>query len=51
MLTIAKRSHYNVYFKFFLRIVPEKTVIDVSSLCKFRKLRLKSMNMLDLPIN
>lgn len=37
--------------KYFLDIAPEDTVIDPSSLTKFRKLRLKDVNLLDMLIN
>lgn len=38
-------------FKHFWAIVPEAYVINPSSLTKFRKLRLKDSNMLDLLIS
>ena len=38
-------------FKYFLGMAPEESVIDSSSLTKFRKLRLKNLNLLDLLIN
>ncbi|WP_077211387.1 IS1182 family transposase, partial [Bacillus dakarensis] len=38
-------------FKYFLNMAPEEQVIDPSSLTKFRKLRLKDINLLDLLIN
>ena len=38
-------------FKYFLDMAPEEEVINPSSLTKFRKLRLKDMNLLDLLIN
>jgi hypothetical protein len=37
-------------FKYFLDMAPEDAVIDASSLTKFRKLRLKDMNLLDILI-
>ena len=37
-------------FKYFLDMAPEETVINPSSLTKFRKLRLKDMNLLDMLI-
>ena len=37
-------------FKYFLDMAPEETVIDPSSLTKFRKLRLKDMKLLDMLI-
>src|SRR5699024_12611938 len=38
-------------FKFFLDMAPEESVIEPSSLTKFRKLRLKDVNLLDMLIN
>ena len=38
-------------FKYFLEMAPEDAVIESSSLTKFRKLRLKDVNLLDLLIN
>ena len=38
-------------FKYFLDMAPEEPVIDPSSLTKFRKLRLKNVDLLDLLIN
>lgn len=48
---VVERSKYDMSFKYFLDIAPEASVIDPSSLTKFRKLRLKDTNMLDLLIN
>jgi hypothetical protein len=48
---IVERSKYDMSFKYFLDMAPEETVIDPSSLTKFRKLRLKDVNLLDLLIN
>ncbi|WP_054955286.1 IS1182 family transposase [Paenibacillus dakarensis] len=47
---IVERSKYDLSFKFFLGMAPEDPVIDPSSLTKFRKLRLKDMNLLDMLI-
>lgn len=47
---IVERSKYDLSFKFFLGMAPEDSVIDPSSLTKFRKLRLKDMNLLDMLI-
>ena len=47
---IVERSRYDMSFKYFLDMAPEDEVIDASSLTKFRKLRLKDMNLLDLLI-
>lgn len=47
---IVERSRYDLSFKYFLNMAPEDSVIDPSSLTKFRKLRLKDLNLLDLLI-
>lgn len=48
---IVERSKYDMSFKFFLDMAPEEAVIEPSSLTKFRKLRLRDINLLDLLIN
>ncbi|GGH88788.1 transposase [Pullulanibacillus pueri] len=48
---IVERSKYDMSFKYFLDMTPEEEVIEPSSLTKFRKLRLKDINLLDLLIN
>lgn len=48
---IVERSKYDMSFKYFLDMVPEEAVIDSSSLTKFRKLRIKDMNLLDMLVN
>lgn len=48
---VIERSKYDMSFKYFLEMNPEDPVIDSSSLTKFRKLRLKDTNLLDLLIN
>lgn len=48
---VVDRSKYDMSFKYFLDMTPEEDVIDPSSLTKFRKLRLKDSNLLDLLIN
>lgn len=48
---IVERSKYDMSFKLFLGMAPEEAVIDPSSLTKFRKIRLKDLNLLDLLIN
>jgi len=48
---IVDRSKYDMSFKYFLHMSPEEPVIEPSSLTKFRKLRLKDVNLLDLLIN
>lgn len=37
--------------RLFLHMAPEEPVIEPSSLTKFRKLRLKDVNLLDMLIN
>jgi transposase len=49
-MDIIERSRYDMSFKYFLDMAPEEAVIDASSLTKFRKLRLKDMNLLDMLI-
>lgn len=48
---IVERSKYDMSFKYFLGMAPEESVIEPSSLTKFRKLRLKDVALLDLLIN
>jgi transposase len=48
---IVDRSKYDMSFKYFLHMAPEEPVIEPSSLTKFRKLRLKDVNLLDMLIN
>lgn len=48
---VVERSKYDMSFKYFLGMAPEEEVIDPSSLTKFRKLRLKDLNLLDLLIS
>ena len=48
---IVERSKYDMSFKYFLDMAPEEDVIDPSSLTKFRRLRLKDMNILDMLID
>ena len=48
---VVERSKYDMSFKYFLDMAPEETVINSSSLTKFRKLRLKDMNLLDMLIS
>ncbi len=49
-IDIVERSKYDLSFKYFLGMAPEDPVIDASSLTKFRKLRLKDVNLLDMLI-
>ncbi|MFA9378015.1 MAG: IS1182 family transposase [Lachnotalea sp.] len=48
---IVERSKYDMSFKYFLDMAPEEDVINPSSLTKFRKMRLKDVNLLDMLIN
>jgi len=50
-MDIVERSKYDMSFKYFLGMAPEESVIESSSLTKFRRLRLKDMNLLELLIN
>ena len=47
---VVERSRYDMSFKYFLGMTPEEEVINPSSLCKFRKLRLKDMDLMNLLI-
>ena len=47
---IVERSKYDMSLKYFLDMAPEDAVINPSSLTKFRKLRLKDVNLLDMLI-
>ena len=48
---IVERSKYDMSFKYFLDMAPEDAVIEPSSLTKFRKMRLKDVDLLDMLIN
>ena len=48
---VVERSQYDMSFKYFLDMAPEDNVMDPSSLTKFRRLRLKDVDLLDLLIN
>jgi transposase len=48
---VVERSRYDMSFKYFLDMTPEEEVINSSSLTKFRKLRLKDTDLLNLLIN
>ena len=48
---LVERSQYDMSFKYFLDMNPEDDVINPSSLTKFRKLRLKDTDLLNLLIN
>ena len=48
---VVQRTLYDMSFKYFLGLAPEETdLIHPSTLTKFRKLRLKDMNLLDMLI-
>lgn len=47
---VVEHSRYDLSYKFFLGLMPEDDVIDPSSLCKFRRTRLKDTNLLDMLI-
>ena len=49
-MDIVERSRFDMSFKYFLGITPEEGVINPSSLTKFRKLRLKDTDLLNLLI-
>src|SRR6187402_86671 len=48
---VVERSLYDMSFEYFLDMTPEDGVIDPSSLTKFRKLRLKDTDLLNLLVN
>ncbi|UTH15998.1 transposase [Macrococcus epidermidis] len=48
---IVKKSQYDMSFKYFLDMAPEEDIINPSSLTKFRRLRLKNINLLDMLIH
>lgn len=48
---VVERSRYDLSFKYFLGMMPEDDVIESSTLTKFRKLRLKDMNLLDMLVS
>jgi transposase len=48
---IVERSRFDMSFKYFLEMTPEEDVINPSSLTKFRKLRLKDTDLLNLLIS
>ena len=48
---VVERSRFDMSFKYFLGMAPEEDVINSSSLTKFRKLRLKDTDLLNLLIN
>lgn len=48
---VVDRSRFDMSFKYFLDMSPEEEVINPSSLTKFRKLRLKDTDLLNLLIS
>jgi transposase len=50
-IDVVERSQYDMSFKYFLDMNPEDDVINASSLTKFRKLRLKDTDLINLLIN
>lgn len=47
---LVEHSRYDMSYKYFLGMRPEEDVINPSTLTKFRKLRLKDENLLDMLI-
>ena len=47
---VVEHSRYDMSYKYFLGMMPEDDVIDSSTLTKFRKLRLKDVELLDMLI-
>lgn len=47
---VVERSRFDMSFKYFLGMAPEEGVINSSSLTKFRKLRLRDTDLLNLLI-
>jgi transposase len=47
---VVERFRFDMSFKYFLEMTPEEDVINPSSLTKFRKLRLKDTDLLNLLI-
>lgn len=48
---VVERSRFDMSFKYFLEMTPEEDVINPSLLTKFRKLRLKDTDLLNLLIS
>jgi transposase len=48
---VVDRSRYDMSFKYFMDMSPEADVIDPSSLCKFRRQRLRDSSLLHLLIS
>lgn len=51
LIPVVEHSRYDLSYKYFLGMMPEDDVIDPSSLCKFRRMRLKYLDLLDMLIN
>lgn len=49
-IDVVERSGFDMSFKYFLEMTPEQGTINPSSLTKFRKLRLKDIDLLHLLI-
>ena len=48
---VVERSRFDMSFKYFLEMTPEEDVINPSLLTKFRKLRLRDTDLLNLLIS
>lgn len=48
---VVERARYDMSFKYFLGLAPEDSVIEPSSLTKFRKLRMVNQNLIDVLIH
>ena len=48
---VVEHSRYDMSIKYFLDMAPDEEVIEASSLTKFRKLRLKDSDLLDMLIS
>ena len=48
---VVDRLRYDLSFKYFLGLVPEDDVLDASPLTRFRRQRLKDMNLRDLLVS
>lgn len=50
-IDLVDKCMCDMSYKYFLGLAPEDKVIDASTLSKFRRMRLKDMNLLDMLIN
>lgn len=48
---VVEHSRYDLSYKFFLGMMPEDDVINPSTLCRFRRMRLRDTDLLDMLIN